>query len=185
MFRKAIIITLIFFNAGPSKAQHLYLGGQFDFASVSITPEIALKNDYRCGSILKIGYSRNISYTIPGNQLIWFNEHFTYGGFIQKMIRQNSNIWGKSNYKPGDIVISILPPVKWVWELGFRMGYVTVEDDNPKHGFSHAETAHAYLALRRALNHYSQLGVEIGGGYNGIGMIYLGGLHYRMQFYLI
>jgi len=40
VFRKAIIITLIFFNAGPSKAQHLYLGGQFDFASVSILPMV-------------------------------------------------------------------------------------------------------------------------------------------------
>lgn len=185
MKKKVLYLIIIIFNAGLSQAQHLYLGGQIDIASVSITPEISLNDNYRVGSVLKIGYSKNLSYTIPGNEIMWFNEHFTYGGFVQKLIREDCNIWGKSKHKPGDIVISILPRIKWVWELGFRTGYVTVEDDNPKHGFSHVETIHAYLALRRAINLYSQIGVEIGGGYNGIGMIYIGGLHYRMQFYTI
>jgi hypothetical protein len=177
------LILLLAATSFGLKAQLLYTYAQADPVALTLGQEYHPNVRTGFGALVKIGSAQNFSMMPSG--YMRFREHIVYGAYLQRKFRGDVTIFGREKHPldSGATLISILPPVKWVWDLGIRGGYVTTIDHNPKHGFSHGNAILAFAGVRRQLNPWFQLGTEFGAGVHQEAMIYAGTIQFRASIY--
>ena len=179
---KKVVGLLVIFASGLIKlhAQHVQVGILGDLISAGISAEYYLDDRYAVGVESSIGYSTKATLSSAG--YVGMMENLRMRMYISKKTRRNENIWGKTpDMDSGTVVLSVLHPVKWIWDIGITYSpAVMILDDSPKHGFSHMYATYGFVRLRRQLTSYFQLATTAGLGYNGEARIILGNIEARV-----
>jgi hypothetical protein len=177
------MLAILLLTAGLARAQSFYSFAQIDGVGLAVGQEMHWNDKHGLGLQIKIGNSQ--AFSLGPSGYLRFREHMVYGIHYQRRINSMENLLGRPNFHldSGQAILSILPPIEWVWDLGIRGGYITTIDHNPKHGFSHGSGVYAYAALRKQLNPWFQIGTEIGAGVHDEAMIYAGTLQFRASLF--
>jgi len=179
---KNVVGFLVMLASGLIKlhAQHVQVGILADLFSAGISAEYHLNDRYAVGVESSVGYSAKA--TLTPSRYVGMMENLRFRTYISKKTRRNENICGKTPHlDSGTVVLSVLHPVKWIWDLGITHSpAVMVLDDSPKHGFSHMYATYGFVRLRRQLTSYFQLATTAGLGYNGEASIILGNIEARV-----
>lgn len=179
---KKVVGLLVIFASGLIKlnAQHVQVGILGDLISAGISAEYYLDDRYAVGVESSVGYSTKATLSTSG--YVGMMENLRMRMYISKKARRNENIWGKTpDMDSGTVVLSVLHPVKWIWDIGITYSpAVMILDDSPKHGFSHMYATYGFVRLRRQLTSYFQLATTAGIGYNGEASIILGNIEARV-----
>ncbi len=179
---KKVVGLLVMLASGLIKlhAQHVQVGILADLFSAGISTEYHLDDRYAVGVESSVGYSTKA--TLSSTGYVGMMENLRMRAYVSQKTRRNENIWGKTpKLDSGALVLSILHPVKWIWDLGITYSPAgMILDDSPKHGFSHMYATYGFVRLRRQLTSYFQLATTTGLGYNGEASIILGNIEGRV-----